>query len=110
MTCQGQPQLLHLSSPGCLPSFGLGFGLWDPLPSLRHQKGVRQRRLQHTPTQELSHTLTVLFSLGVLSALFPSHLRQEPRRFSFEEASWRGAVFSHPFLQPQCCLQRSLEG
>ena len=48
--------------------------------------------------------------LGVLSALLPSHLRQEPRCFSFEGASWRGAVFPHPFLQPQCCLQRSLEG
>ena len=47
--------------------------------------------------------------LGELSALFPSHLRQEPRCFSFEGASWRGAEFPHPFLQPQCCLQCSLE-
>ena len=94
--------------PAACPSFGLGFGLWNPLPSLCHQEGIRQRRLQHTPTQELSHALTCAVPLGVLSAPFPSHLRQEPRCFSFEGASWRGAVFPHSFLQPQCCFQCSL--
>ena len=48
------------SRRAAIPSFGLGFGLWKPLPSLCHQEGIRQRRLQHTPTQELSHVLTVL--------------------------------------------------
>ena len=32
------------------PSFGLGFGLRNPLPSLCHQEGIRQRRFQHTTT------------------------------------------------------------
>ena len=53
-------------------------------PPFCHQEGIRQRRLQHTPTQELSHAFDCAVPLGELSALFPSHLRQEPRCFSFE--------------------------
>ena len=36
--------------PAACPSFGLGFGLWNLLPSFFHQEGIRQRRLQHTTT------------------------------------------------------------
>ena len=110
MTCQGQPQLLHLSSPGCLPE--LWPWIW-PVGSvaLLFSSG------RHTPATAPAHPdaraqpcVDRAVPLVELSALFPSHLRQEPRCFSFEGASWRGAEFPHPFLQPQCCLQCSLEG
>ena len=110
MTCQGQPQLLHLSSPGCLPE--LWPWIWPvesvalPLSSGRHTPATAPAH----PDARAQRCVDCAVPLGVLSALFPSHLRQEPRCFSFEGASWRGAEFPHPFLQPQCCLQCSLEG
>ena len=110
MTCQGQPQLLHLSSPGCLPE--LWPWIW-PVESV----ALLLSSGRHTPATAPAHPdaralpyVDCAVPLGELSALFPSHLRQEPRCFSFEGASWRGAEFPHNFLQPQCCLQRSLEG
>ena len=111
MTCQGQPQLLHLSSPGCLPELWPWIWIW-PVESvaLLFSSG------RHTPATAPAHhdvraqpCVDCAAPLSELSALFPSHLRQEPRCFSFEAASWRGAEFPHPFLQPQCCLQCSLE-
>ena len=109
VTCQGQPQLLHSSSPGYAPE--LWAWIWPvgsvalPSPSGRRTPATAPAH----PDARAQPYVDCAVPLGVLSALFPSHLRQEPRRFSFEGASWRGAVFPHPFLQPQCCLQRSLE-
>ena len=109
MTCQGQPQLLHLSSPVCLPE--LWPWIW-PVESV----ALLLSSGRHTPATAPAHPdaraqpcVDCAVPLGELSALFPSHLRQEPRCFSFEGASWRRAEFPHPFLQPQCCLQCSLE-
>ena len=109
MTCQGQPQLLHLSSPNCLPE--LWPWIWPaesvalPLSSGRHTPATAPAH----PDARAQPCVDCAAPLGELSALFPSHLRQEPRCFSFEGASWRGAEFPHPFLQPQRCLQCSLE-
>ena len=102
MTCQGQPQLLHLSTPSCLPE--LWPWIW-PVESvaLLFSSG------RHTPATAPAHhdaraqpCVDCAAPLGELSALFPSHLRQEPRCFSFEGASWRGAEFPHPFLCRAC--------
>ena len=96
MTCQGQPQLLHLSSPGCLPE--LWPWIWPvesvalPLSSGRHTPATAPAH----PDERAQPCVDCAVPLGVLSALFPSHLRQEPRCFSFEGASWRGAEFPHP--------------
>ena len=38
-------------------------------PPFVHQEGIRQRRLQHLPPQELSHALTVLFHSACSSSL-----------------------------------------
>ena len=97
MTCQGQPQLLHLSSPGCLPEPWPW--IWPvasvalPLSSGRHKPATAPAH----PDARAQPCVDCAVPLGVLSALFPSHLRQEPRCFSFEGASWRGAEFPHPF-------------
>ena len=110
MTCQGQPQLLHSSSPGYAPE--LWPWIW-PVGSVALPSSSGRRTPATAPAHPDARAqpcVNCAVPLGVLSALFPSHQRQEPRCFSFEGASWRGAVFSHTFLQPQCCLQCSLEG
>ena len=82
--------------PGCLPE--LWPWIW-PVESvaLLFSSG------RHTPATAPAHhdvraqpCVDCAAPLGELSALFPSHLRQEPRCFSFEGASWRGARISSP--------------
>ena len=65
---------------------------------------------QHTPTQELSHALTVLFHSACQALYFPRICVR-----SLAASRSRGPLgaepyFLTPLLQPQCCLQRSLEG
>ena len=98
MTCQGQPQFLHLSSPGCLPV--LWPWIWP----------VESVALHHTPTQELSHALTVMFHSASQALYVPRICVRSLAASRSRGASWRGAEFPRPFLQPQCCLQCSLEG
>ena len=92
------------SAPSCLPE--LWPWIWPvesvalPLSSGRHTPATAPAH----PDARAQPCVDCAVPLGVLSALFPSHLRQEPRCFSFEGASWRRAEFPHPFLQPQCCL------
>ena len=79
--------------PATRPSFGLGFGLRNPLPSLLSSG-------RHTPATVPAHhdvraqpCVDCAAPLGELSALFPSHLRQEPRRFSLRGPLGAGPNF-----------------
>ena len=99
MTCQGQPQLLHLSSPGCLPE--LWPWIWPvesvalPLSSGRHTPATAPAH----PVARAQPCVDCAAPLGELSALFPSHLRQEPRLLLV-----RGGLLARGpnFLTPFC--------
>ena len=109
VTCQGQLPPLHSSSLGYSPE--LWPWIWPavfsalPLSSRRHMPSTAPA--PHSAGAGPRADCAV--PLGAPVALLPSHLCQEPRCFSFEGVSWRGAVFPHPLLQPQCCFQRSLD-
>ena len=77
MTCEGQPQLLHLPWIWPVESVAL------PLSSGRHTPATSPAH----PDVRAQPCVDCAVPLGEPSALFPSHLRQEPRCFSFEGTS-----------------------